>query len=61
MEGHFYSAVARYLMKNPGHFTKIDEFGLEKAASSWKLGLELTLDMIEGRAPKLEEGVELHL
>ncbi|KAF4996847.1 hypothetical protein FDECE_12283 [Fusarium decemcellulare] len=33
-EGHFYSAVARFLMKNPTHSSKISEANLEKIALS---------------------------
>ncbi|KAF4442657.1 hypothetical protein F53441_11698 [Fusarium austroafricanum] len=59
LEGHFYSAVARYLMQNPTHCDKFPRGNLSEVAIRWQPGLELTLDMIEGRAPALEGGVVL--
>ncbi|KAF5679460.1 hypothetical protein FHETE_877 [Fusarium heterosporum] len=59
-EGHFYSAVAQYLMENPSHHNKFPQDDLSEIASRWNPELrELTLDMIEGRAPVLEDGVVL--
>ncbi|SPJ75513.1 uncharacterized protein FTOL_05244 [Fusarium torulosum] len=59
-EGHFYSAVAQYLMKN---VTDSDEFpgdSLSNVAIRWKPELqELKFEMIKGTAPVLEDGVEL--
>ncbi|KAF4960511.1 hypothetical protein FGADI_918 [Fusarium gaditjirri] len=59
-EGHFYSAVAQYLMLNPSHITKFLARRLYAIARRWtpEHG-ELTLDMIEGRSPDLEDGVIL--
>ncbi|KAF4995405.1 hypothetical protein FGRMN_5189 [Fusarium graminum] len=59
-EGHFYSAVAQYLMKNPSDHNKFPQDNLGAIASRWNPELrELTLDMIEGRAPVLQDGVVL--
>ncbi|RKK85837.1 hypothetical protein BFJ69_g1445 [Fusarium oxysporum] len=59
-EGHFYSAVAQYLMQNPQHMTKFLNRRLYAIARRWtpELG-ELTLDMIEARSPVLVDGVVL--
>ncbi|KAM0288357.1 hypothetical protein ACHAO9_007262 [Fusarium lateritium] len=59
-EGHFYSAVAQYLMENPTHCHKFPQNDLSEVAIRWTPELaEITLDMIEGRAPVLEDGVRL--
>ncbi|SCV30511.1 uncharacterized protein FFB14_03085 [Fusarium fujikuroi] len=59
-EGHFYSAVANYLMQNPRHIHKFLSRRLYAIARRWtpELG-DLTLDMIEGRSPELDNGVML--
>ncbi|KAF5595345.1 transcription regulatory SNF2 [Fusarium pseudocircinatum] len=59
-EGHFYSAVARYLMQNPHHITKFQGRHLHLIARRWtpEHG-DLTLNMIEGRSPILVNGVIL--
>ncbi|KAF4414693.1 Transcription regulatory SNF2 [Fusarium acutatum] len=59
-EGHFYSAVAQYLMQQPQHITKFQGRHLYEIASRWtpEHG-DLTLDMIEGRSPVLVNGVIL--
>ncbi|PNP61064.1 hypothetical protein FNYG_14152 [Fusarium nygamai] len=59
-EGHFYSAVAQYLMQNPQHITKFQGRHLRTIARRWtpEHG-DLTLDMIEGRSPVLVNGVIL--
>ncbi|KAF4341622.1 transcription regulatory SNF2 [Fusarium beomiforme] len=61
-EGHFYSAVAEYLMLNPAHVDKFihDSKWLSKVARRWtpEQG-ELTLDMIELRSQALADGVVL--
>ncbi|KAF5531381.1 transcription regulatory SNF2 [Fusarium napiforme] len=59
-EGHFYSAVAQYLMQNPQHITKFQGRDLGVIARRWtpEHGA-LTLDMIEGRSPILANGVIL--
>ncbi|CVL02086.1 uncharacterized protein FMAN_08206 [Fusarium mangiferae] len=59
-EGHFYSAVAQYLMQNPQHITKFQGRHLYEIACRWtpEHG-DLTLDMIEGRSPVLVDGIVL--
>ncbi|KAG5795548.1 hypothetical protein H9Q69_005407 [Fusarium xylarioides] len=59
-EGHFYSAVAQYLMQNPQHITKFQGRHLCTMARRWtpEQG-DLILDMIEGRSPVLVNGVVL--
>ncbi|KAI7769331.1 hypothetical protein LZL87_011861 [Fusarium oxysporum] len=59
-EGHFYSAVAQYLMQNPQHIKKLVHKGLYAIARRWtpEHGV-LTLDMIEGRSPVLVDGIIL--
>ncbi|KAF5575162.1 hypothetical protein FPANT_11454 [Fusarium pseudoanthophilum] len=59
-EGHFYSAVANYLMQNPTHTIKFLRRRLSAIARRWtpEHG-DLTLDMIEGRSPELGDGVML--
>ncbi|KAG4263590.1 hypothetical protein FPRO03_09897 [Fusarium proliferatum] len=59
-EGHFYSAVAQYLMQHPEHITKFQGRHLYEIACRWtpEHG-DLTLDMIEGRSPVLVDGVIL--
>ncbi|KAM0245817.1 hypothetical protein ACHAP5_005136 [Fusarium lateritium] len=59
-EGHFYSAVAQYLMENPTHCHRFPQNDLSEVAIRWTPEhVEITLDMIEGRAPVLEDGVQL--
>ncbi|KAK2687393.1 hypothetical protein QWA68_013842 [Fusarium oxysporum] len=58
-ESHFYSAVANYLMQNPGHYERFLQ-PLSDIARRWSPDQdELTLDMIEGRSLLLEDGVIL--
>ncbi|KAF5229897.1 hypothetical protein FANTH_14047 [Fusarium anthophilum] len=59
-EGHFYSAVAQYLMQNPQHITEFQGRHLYEIACRWtpEHG-DLTIDMIEGRSPVLADGVIL--
>ncbi|KAM0078914.1 hypothetical protein ACKRZS_008782 [Fusarium odoratissimum] len=58
-EGHFYSAVANYLMQNPGHYERFLQ-PLSDIARRWSPDQgELTLNMIEGRSPVLADGVIL--
>ncbi|KAF5620325.1 uncharacterized protein FTJAE_11682 [Fusarium tjaetaba] len=59
-EGHFYSALATYLLQNPGHFKEVCLKPLPLIARRWSPEQgELTLDMIEGNSPELEDGVIL--
>jgi hypothetical protein len=59
-EGHFYSALAKYLMQNPLHMDKIHIRPLSLIARRWSPEQgDLTLDMIEGRSPILADGVVL--
>nr|RBQ99827.1 hypothetical protein FVER53263_09362 [Fusarium verticillioides] len=59
-EGHFYSALATYLMQNPGRFKEVGLKPLSLIARRWSPEQgELTLDMIEGNSPELEDGVML--
>jgi hypothetical protein len=59
-EGHFYSAVAQYLMKNVTDSGKFPGNSLSNVAIRWKPELQyLRLEMIKGTAPVLEDGVEL--
>jgi hypothetical protein len=58
-EGHFYSAVANYLMQNPEQYERFLQ-PLSDIARRWSPDQgELTLDMIEGRSLPLEDGVIL--
>ncbi|KAG9502235.1 hypothetical protein J7337_005061 [Fusarium musae] len=59
-EGHFYSAVANYLMQNPGRFEEFRRRPLRFIALNWNPNQgELTPDMIEGHSPVLNDGVIL--
>ncbi|KAF4494608.1 hypothetical protein FAGAP_9261 [Fusarium agapanthi] len=59
-EGHFYSAVADYLMQNPGRFGEFRRRPLRLIARHWNpdQGV-LTPEMIEGSSPVLDDGVIL--
>ncbi|KAF5630714.1 hypothetical protein F25303_9849 [Fusarium sp. NRRL 25303] len=59
-EGHFYSAVANYLMQNPGHIDAFYRRPLQLIARHWNPDQgDLTRDMIEGSSPVLSDGVIL--
>ncbi|KAF5536449.1 hypothetical protein FPHYL_12981 [Fusarium phyllophilum] len=59
-EGHFYSAVANYLMQNPGHFDEFRHIPLHLIARHWNPDQgELTPEMIKESSPFLGDGVIL--
>ncbi|RSM20314.1 hypothetical protein CDV31_000809 [Fusarium ambrosium] len=58
-QGQFYSALARFMMADPGSSVKVTGENIEAVALSWAPGHQLTVDHIDGKLPPLENGVVL--
>jgi hypothetical protein len=60
-EGHFYSALANsalanFLFENPGKSDLIGKHSIKEIAASWKLGMPITMGMIEEPSPLPNNG-----
>lgn len=58
-QGQFYSALARFMMADPGSSVKVTDENIEAVALSWAPGHELTMGHIDGNVSPVENGVVL--
>ncbi|RTE76983.1 hypothetical protein BHE90_008561 [Fusarium euwallaceae] len=58
-QGQFYSALARFMMADPGSSVKVTDENIKAVALSWAPEHQLTVDHIDGKLPPLENGVVL--
>lgn len=57
-EGQFYSALARFIIANPQYSDQCNKERIERVASSWVVGTELTVDQVLGPQP-VEGGITI--
>lgn len=50
-EGHFYSALADFFFKHPEKSDLVGKHNIKDIAASWKLGMPVTLEMVEEPSP----------
>ncbi|KAL2682395.1 hypothetical protein Neosp_006846 [[Neocosmospora] mangrovei] len=59
-EGKFYAAVGRFLMANPSTTHLFTKATMQRIASTWEPGTELSMARIVGNCPALPNGVEIY-
>ncbi|KAI8667552.1 hypothetical protein NCS56_00892000 [Fusarium sp. Ph1] len=59
-EGHFYAAVGRFLMANPAATRLFTRATMERIASTWELGTEISMARIVGNCPALPNPVTIY-
>ncbi|KAJ4175236.1 hypothetical protein NW754_005656 [Fusarium falciforme] len=58
--GHFYAAVGRFLMANPATTRLFTRAIMERIASTWELGTEISMARIVGNCPALPNPVTIY-